>query len=1199
MQAQYAMQQQITEEIAQAEVARTQAVYAGRQAVAEYGRGVTEATRQLDVERATVTGTAAQRALAVDYLRIELELERQIDAIRKNSGFDQADRDEQEAKARATAEQARSNARQRAELDHIADTRDALKRTVEQYEQGLTNAAMQGGKSVREYIEGTFRTTAIRIILNPVINWGAQALTLLTGGTSGTAGSASASDAGSMLSTGSTIWNALTNGVSSSISSAFAKFAGSSVGQTLGLSNSAAIAGNNPSAFVPAGGQLTSLGSSISAGLGMAGNALAGYGISSAISNGYTTGGNTVNVLSGIASAFLGPVAGVVGGLINRAFGRKLKDVGVEGTLGGAEGFEGQQYAFYKGGWLRSDKTSYSALDSDTSRQLADSFRAIQAQVGTFAETLGLNTDKIASFTTALKVSTNGLDEAGIAEAFQDALAKGSNELAQQVLGTWTSTSEDVERVITRGMTDAFDGSIETITETVSRSTYVASEYAKAGEEAIDTLSRLANSFTTVNALSDAMGYGFHEASLAGAAAASNLADAFGGLEAFTRTLGAYVENYYTSEEQRAATARQVSRALSDVGLQFSAEQLLTATRPQIRAFVEGVAEQFGFESKEYVAAVTQANALASITAPLESAVQTVSAASTAMSDALRDAAEAAQRIADERKGLQDQIDELTMSRAELIAKERAALDESNRALFDRLTALQEEARITEERKDLQDQIDELAMNRAGLIAKERAALDESNRALFDRLTALQEEARIAEERTNIEQNWLTAINAAAELRRRELSAIDPANQALQRLISRLADMQTAATTAAARVDAGYSGLQRSVDAEKKALAERLEANKEALAAQQEAASDAVNGIQSIFDTIQSAIQATTVESDTLDRARRDAALAAVRSAQALAAAGTRVDQIAGLKDALGVLSKPTDKLYGRFEDYARAQDEAADAMRQLGDQAEDQLTTAEKALKASEAAAKTLDEQYQLDVATLDQTLEYWRDQIDESRGINTSVLSVRDAVAQLTAALLAQKAASSAATAATSLAAYSPSQVVGAVDYVRGAAERGDIMSVYQGAAANGLNVDQITAVIGLAGYDVGTDDVRAWIAANGLEALPEAKKFATGAAFLGHGVYQRPTAIDIGQMAEAGPEALLPLANVGGKLGVLSAGGGDPAPVVEQLMALGTQLAEIIANTGASAVHAFTGAKATQELIDRGITVRTDADEPLAVA
>lgn len=642
MQAQYAVQQQIADEIAQAEVARTQAVYAGRQAVTDYARGVGEATRLLEVERQTVTGTASQRGLAVEYLRIELELERQLEAIRTNTGFTQSDRDEEAARARATAAQARANATARAEIDHVRELRGELQRVTEQYEQGLTNAAMAGGKSLKEYVIGMLRTTAFRIALQPVMGAAASVLASATGTAGSTPG---AGGLMGLVNSGSALYSALTNGVSSSIASAFGKFAGSSVGQTLGLSNPAAIVGNNPSAFVPAGGQLTSLGSSIGTGLGMLGSGFAGYGLSSAISGGYSTGGNTVNVLSGIASAFLGPVAGVVGGLINRAFGRKLKDVGIEGTLGGAEGFTGQSYQFYKGGWLRSDKTAYSDLDPATAGVLSNSFKAIQAEVGAFATALGLDTNKIATFTTALKLSTNGLDEAGIQKAFQEALAKGSNELAQQVLGTWTSTSEEVTRTMVSGMTDAMDGVMLSVTETITHSSYAASEYAKEGEEAIDTLRRLASSLAGVNGIFESMGTTLYQTGLAGADMASQLVDLLGGLENFTALASRYYEGYFSEAERVANTTRLLTRSFEALGLK------LPETREQLRAIIESQDLSTEEGRKRYAELMKLTADFASITNDITNANEVMSKQRSSAYSALERAVSA------EKKALQVRLD--------------------------------------------------------------------------------------------------------------------------------------------------------------------------------------------------------------------------------------------------------------------------------------------------------------------------------------------------------------------------------------------------------------------------------------------------------------------------------------------------------------------------------------------------------------
>ncbi|MEO8120892.1 MAG: hypothetical protein ABI606_16425 [Rhodoferax sp.] len=51
----------------------------------------------------------------------------------------------------------------------------------------------------------------------------------------------------------------------------------------------------------------------------------------------------------------------------------------------------------------------------------------------------------------------------------------------------------------------------------------------------------------------------------------------------------------------------------------------------------------------------------------------------------------------------------------------------------------------------------------------------------------------------------------------------------------------------------------------------------------------------------------------------------------------------------------------------------------------------------------------------------------------------------------------------------------------------------------------------------------------------------RFATGAAFT-NGVVSRPTMFDMGEMGEKTPEAIMPLVNIGGSLGVRAIGGGN---------------------------------------------------------
>lgn len=189
--------------------------------------------------------------------------------------------------------------------------------------------------------------------------------------------------------------------------------------------------------------------------------------------------------------------------------------------------------------------------------------------------------------------------------------------------------------------------------------------------------------------------------------------------------------------------------------------------------------------------------------------------------------------------------------------------------------------------------------------------------------------------------------------------------------------------------------------------------------------------------------------------------------------------------------------------------------------------------------------------------------------------------------------------ATGGGALSGYTAEQISGGVGYIRDRASAGDIGSIYQGAANTGMTAEQLAAAIAQAGYEVTADQVRDWGAQAGLPPLTETvRKFATGGAFMGGGVVHRPTYFDIGQMGEAGTEGILPLSNINGKLGVSASGMGTGA-IVAAIEALQALLATVAANTEAVALHAFKGAKATQEIADRGVGVKPIAGLPLEIA
>src|SRR5690606_38053127 len=96
------------------------------------------------------------------------------------------------------------------------------------------------------------------------------------------------------------------------------------------------------------------------------------------------------------------------------------------------------------------------------------------------------------------------------------------------------------------------------VTETQETLRYVASEFAREGERAHETLARLSVSLAAANSMFDMLGVALYEASAAGGDMASQLADLFGGLEAMAETTAGYFRNFYSGEEQREYIRRTI-----------------------------------------------------------------------------------------------------------------------------------------------------------------------------------------------------------------------------------------------------------------------------------------------------------------------------------------------------------------------------------------------------------------------------------------------------------------------------------------------------------------------------------------------------------------------------------------------------------------------------------------------------------------
>lgn len=435
------------------------------------------------------------------------------------------------------------------------------KRSVAKYEDifskgfaDMLNNGKSGWKSFTKSLATTFKTTVAdqiyKMFAQPFVVKLVVSLLGVAGGASAANAAGTASNAIGMASNASTAYNLITSGFNVAsqagkwlATSEWTSIGGEAVQEMLGQFGAGMMNTSSWSAAT----QAFQAGGAQMAGViaGSVLNGFTGYGISSALSGGYSAGG-WVNTAAGIASAIpvVGPIAGVVGGVVNRAFGLKHDQTNLQGTFGGATGFEGQWEDYYKGGWFRSGKSEYTPLEEETRSALADQFNAMRVATAAMADVLGLGTDAISNFTASVNIKLKGLSPEDAEKAIQAEFDKIAESLARQTLGS-----------------DAF---------------------SRAGESSVQTLIRLSSSLTTVNSafkMLDIEAWGQQFAnSLTGGKNASEYLDKFGGADVFNQLTASYYDAFYSEAEKTANVTESITAALATVNL------TMPATREEFRA---------------------------------------------------------------------------------------------------------------------------------------------------------------------------------------------------------------------------------------------------------------------------------------------------------------------------------------------------------------------------------------------------------------------------------------------------------------------------------------------------------------------------------------------------------------------------------------------------------------------------------------
>ena len=112
-------------------------------------------------------------------------------------------------------------------------------------------------------------------------------------------------------------------------------------------------------------------------------------------------------------------------------------------------------------------------------------------------------------------------------------------------------------------------------------------------------------------------------------------------------------------------------------------------------------------------------------------------------------------------------------------------------------------------------------------------------------------------------------------------------------------------------------------------------------------------------------------------------------------------------------------------------------------------------------------------------------------------------------------------------------------------------DVTDFYQTLKDSGITLREAAAIFGYNYADILRASINSGVGA-----------FADGGVFT-NGIVQRPTNFNMGLMGEDGPEAIMPLTNVGGKLGVAAVGTTDSS-LVDRVKNLEIVLQVIAVNT-----------------------------------
>jgi hypothetical protein len=365
-------------------------------------------------------------------------------------------------------------------------------------------------------------------------------------------------------------------------------------------------------------------------------------------------------LLGGPIGAAIGAVlGGVVGKVAGKLWGSTKQNIVDSGVQFGGSVRDLQQGVGYN---------QYASVDTTKS-----SWFGLSKKTSNSVETAGLSAELSAQF---------GLIFTNVEQALTSA-AVGLGVGADHVTKVLDALTIDTTKLSLKGLTgdaltEALNGVISKAMDTMSSAVFPELEkFRQVGEGYTETVVRLAANYAQVDQILASIGGTFGATGIASIAARERLIALAGGIEDFAKKSSSFNDNFLTEAERLAPVQKYVAEQLAAMG------RADIDSRDKYKAAVQGLVTSGALATEagaaQYAGLLDLADAFALTHA------------------ASIDLTKSVQAIADEHTDLQDKYDELTMSAVQLRAKERAGIDASNLALFDSVTALQDQKRAAEE----------------------------------------------------------------------------------------------------------------------------------------------------------------------------------------------------------------------------------------------------------------------------------------------------------------------------------------------------------------------------------------------------------------------------------------------------------------------------------------------------------------------